>query len=64
MDDSETQDNEDAIMDLEEASSPIEEVSIPAEPASLNDELCDKLLDLPQPKFSLSRAVVKSVRME
>ena len=46
-------------MDLEEASLTVKEVSIPAEPVHLNEELCDKLLDLPLPKVSLARAGVK-----
>ena len=64
MDDNEKPDNEEISLDLEEASSLVEEASIPAEHAHLNEELCNKLLDFPPPKFSLPRSGVKSLRME
>ena len=63
MDDKEKPNDEATILDLEEAS-PVEEVLIPDEPVHLNEELCNKLLDLPLPKVFLTRAGVKSFCME
>ena len=61
MDDNENPDNKHMMLDLEESSSPVEEASLPDEPTHLNEELCDKFIDLPPPKVSLPRAVVKSL---
>ena len=56
----EEQDDGDKVFELEEASSTVDEVQTPGVPANADEVLCNKLLNLPSPKVSLSRAGIKS----
>ena len=60
----EEQDDEDRFCELEEASETADEVQTHVVPANIEKVLCNKFLNLPSPKVSLSRIGVESTCME
>ena len=62
--DNEEQDDLNAVFELEEATETVDEVQNPVASTNLDEASHDKLLNLPSPKVSTSRAGVKSACME
>ena len=62
--DNEEQDDLNEVFELEEATKIVDEAQTPVASINLNEALCDKLLNFPSPKVSVSRTGVKSMCMK
>ena len=62
--DNEEQDDVNRVHELEEATETVDEVQTPVASANADEALCDKLLNFPSPKVSLSGTGIKYTCME
>ena len=62
--DNEEQDDLNRVRELEEATETVDEAQNHVASTNADESLCDKLLNLPSPKVSVSRAGIKSMHME